>query len=99
MHLQFHPSAAAEFEEQVRYYHEIDPRLSERFQKEIVRLSNLILATPLIFNLRGDTWRRANLRIFPHYLAFTIRDELILLVAVAHTKRRPTYWSERLKSS
>lgn len=35
-------------------------------------------------------------RGFPYRVIYFARDDLLMIVAVAHTKRRPGYWRERL---
>ena len=47
---------------------------------------------PVAFGLR---W--VMLRSFPIKLVYTVRDEVLLLVAVFHARRRPGYWLERLR--
>lgn len=41
-------------------------------------------------------FRRVLLTKFPYLVIFTIRDEDILVVAVAHAHRKPDYWAERI---
>ncbi|MCP4594404.1 MAG: hypothetical protein GY842_27045 [bacterium] len=43
--------------------------------------------------------RRASLSRFPYALVFIELDEEIRVLAVAHDKRRPGYWLDRLLSS
>lgn len=40
--------------------------------------------------------RRAVLKRFPYLVIFTIRDEEIVIAAVAHAHRNPGYWMDRL---
>jgi mRNA-degrading endonuclease RelE of RelBE toxin-antitoxin system len=41
--------------------------------------------------------RRCRLRRFPYGLIYAIDEGDILIVAVAHTHRRPDYWRDRMK--
>ena len=45
----------------------------------------------------GEGVRRCRLRRFPYGLIYHTDEVGVLLIAVAHTHRRPGYWSERLK--
>jgi len=45
----------------------------------------------------GEGVRRCRLRRFPYGLIYHADEVGVLLIAVAHTHRRPGYWSERLK--
>ena len=40
--------------------------------------------------------RRVLLKRFPYFVIFACRPDEILVVAVAHTRRRPLYWLDRL---
>jgi hypothetical protein len=35
---------------------------------------------------------------FPYAVVYGIEDETIIVIAIAHTRRKPTYWVERLVS-
>jgi plasmid stabilization system protein ParE len=35
---------------------------------------------------------------FPYYVAYLIADQRIVVLAVAHERRRPRYWVDRAKS-
>lgn len=45
--------------------------------------------------LRPGDFRRVNFQVFRHYIAYVIRDDTVVLVAVAHGARRPEYWIDR----
>jgi hypothetical protein len=33
---------------------------------------------------------------FPYRIVYFVKDEVLTIVAVAHAKRRPGYWRERI---
>jgi len=39
--------------------------------------------------------RRAKLHRFPYHLFFSVRDEEVVVLAIAHERREPGYWSDR----
>ena len=41
--------------------------------------------------------RRVRLHRFPFHIFFAARDEEIVVVAIAHERRRPDYWADRIK--
>ena len=41
--------------------------------------------------------RRAALRRFPYGLVYVVLDDVLWIVAVAHSRRRPGYWHQRMK--
>lgn len=42
--------------------------------------------------------RRTLIERFPYAVVYGIEDETIIVIAIAHTRRKPTYWVERLVS-
>jgi hypothetical protein len=39
-----------------------------------------------------------NCPVFPYYIAYVIRGDRIVIMAVGHGHRRPVYWSRRLRT-
>jgi plasmid stabilization system protein ParE len=56
-----------------------------------------ILAAPLSCAAwRPDRpYRKKVVRRFPYVIFFTLEDETVVVVAIAHTRRRPGYWARR----
>ncbi len=46
-------------------------------------------------DLGSSSLRRCPFRRFPYYLVFEIRSQEVLILAVAHAKRRPGFWTQR----
>jgi len=40
--------------------------------------------------------RRVPVASFPYHVAYLIADERVEVLAIAHDRRRPTYWSGRI---
>jgi len=38
---------------------------------------------------------RVNCPVFPYFLAYIVRGETIVIIAVAHSHRKPEYWVDR----
>jgi hypothetical protein len=45
--------------------------------------------------MREGGYRRVNCPVFPYFIAYIIRRETIVIVAVAHSHRKPDYWVDR----
>lgn len=43
----------------------------------------------------GPVIRKATIQRFPHVIAFEKHEQHVLVLAVAHAKRRPLYWLTR----
>ena len=56
-----------------------------------------IARNPQTFPLLEADLRRCIVRGFPHSLLFRLDDDGVLVVAVAHQRRRPGYWHRRVR--
>ena len=45
-----------------------------------------------LYRLRTGEYRRINLRVFPHYIPYIVRDQTLWVLAVAHGSRKPLCW-------
>ena len=92
----YHPQADAEVIEAARYYESRSPGLGLVFLSEILRAEAQIIGNPEASpRIRGDI-RRKLLRRFPYGLMYAVEPDRIRIVAVAHSKRRPYYWWNRV---
>jgi len=92
--IELHPEADAEFAGQVEYYERKEAGLGVRFYQEVIGLLERIAEHPSLPRLR-KTYRRVNLKVFPFYISYTVQDDLVWVLAVAHSKKRPGYWMGR----
>ena len=96
---QFEPAALAEFEEAIAYYQAQQPGLGDEFVAAVKHQVGTLLETPHIGQQVGGKakeLRRSRVRGFPYSLIYRPLGEVLLIVAVAHQKRRPDYWHYRL---
>jgi len=65
---------------------------------ETERVIELVGATPELGApyVEGEGIRRVLLQRFPFAVVYQVEPELILIVAVAHQRRRPGYWRDRI---
>ncbi len=94
----FHPEAAQEFEESVRYYRDRGRVLGDRFASEVRGAIQRILASPGRWRVLEEDVRRCIVRVFPYSVLYTVEAEFILITAIMHGKREPGYWKLRLDS-
>jgi plasmid stabilization system protein ParE len=86
--------------ETARWYEERRAGLGEEFIDEYHDAVVRVLAAPHRFarletaRSRRDI-RRCFLKRFPHYIAYEIKDDEIIVLAVAHARRRPNYFLRR----
>ena len=91
-----HPLAVVELNEASHWYESIDSDISESFVLEFEKQADKILENPYLYNIRDHGCRRINLQHFPYYLPYSIENDEIVILAVAHQSRKPGYWKNRI---
>ncbi|MEO8614397.1 MAG: type II toxin-antitoxin system RelE/ParE family toxin [Luteolibacter sp.] len=71
--------------------------LGRRFRDEIAGVLNTAASAPLLWRERKAGYRRVNCPVFPYYIAYVIREDFLVVVAVAHGSREPGFWHDRLR--
>ncbi len=97
MNIEFLPEADEEFREAARYYESEAPGVGLAFIAEVHRTMSIVVSHPRAAKRIRGSIRKKPLTHFPYSLLYSIESDLILIVAVAHHKRRPTYWRSRLR--
>ena len=95
MKLEFHPEAELELIEAAVYYERQVPGLGERFEREIRRVTDLLLTQPEIGIPADQNLRKFILTRFPFTLYYAVAGDVLRIEAVAHQYRRPGYWKVR----
>lgn len=91
------PLAGADVREQVAYYKAMAPGLERRFLASLRASEHLALSNPQGFPLLDETeLRTVVMRRFPFRFLYALRDDCVLVVAVAHTAREPGRFLKRL---
>jgi plasmid stabilization system protein ParE len=93
--VRFHPGAVQDAGEAAAWYAERSVRAAARFLDELDRLIDLIADLPNRFQVFDGELRRAVFRRFPFYIVFRADDLDVVVLAVAHGKRRPRFWQDR----
>lgn len=94
----FHPDAAREVFEAQDWYAERDELASEAFAHETDLVVRRIMAAPERYPRYLHGTRRLIFPRFPFSIVYLELEDLIWIVAIAHQRRRPGYWYERLAS-
>ena len=89
--------ASVEFSEAVRWYEARRAGLGGKFFDEVVAILALIEANPEIGMTisADDKTRRALVGRFPYGVVYRVKPTEIVIVAIAHLRRRPGYWKNR----
>ena len=84
MTLEFLPEAATEFYEAAAQYEVRQEGLRARFRGEVLEVCRLVVRQPSLWRERSGGYRRVNCPVFPYFVAYFLRGDLILVAAVAH---------------
>jgi plasmid stabilization system protein ParE len=95
MIVEFLPQAKSELMDAVAYYEGELSGLGQRFWDEVDEHIAWIAENPDVPRLRDGGYRRVNLKIFPYYVSYVVRDAVIWILAVAHAHTLPEYWIDR----
>ncbi len=102
MTLRLHPEANAELVASAEWYEQQQSGLGSAFSSEVFRALDAIAEHP-------DTWplwpgvhhtppiRRFLLPDFPFALSYVVLEDRVVVLAVAHVRRRPGYWFKRAR--
>lgn len=91
----FDPIARAELAEAVAYYDQQREHLGDEFLTEVkhavVRIRDFPNAWPQV----SRRSKRCRVTRFPYGIIYQLLADEIRIIAVAHLRRRPTYWRRR----
>ena len=95
MRIRLHPKARAELRDARNWYFERSPLSAIAFSHTIDNAISRIRNSPEAFPLAHHGTRKFVLERFPFNIFYRTGETEIVIVAVAHQKRRPGYWSSR----
>ncbi len=95
MKVQILEQAAAEFADAIARYESFESGLGSRLKTEIKSSVAWISGHPDLPRVRPKGYRRVNLKVFPYYIAYVIHSDVVWILAIAHSARRPEYWIHR----
>jgi plasmid stabilization system protein ParE len=95
---EFHPDALAEYEEAARYYANRQVGLELRFMQAIEDTVQRIIEAPERWRILEDDIRWCLSRVFPYAVLYTVEHDYVLIVAIMHCNREPSYWHQRLQN-
>ena len=95
MTIRFVDEARREFLDAISDYETARGGLGARFKDEADQSILWVAEHPELYRLRAGAYRRINLRVFPYYIPFVVREQTLWILAVAHGSRKPLYWISR----
>ncbi len=95
--VRYHPAARAEFLHEIEYYAAISTRLAELYDKAVHTAETQAAASPEAWPEYRKKTRRVIDRRFKFSLVYLHSEHEIFVVAIAPMKRRPGYWTRRVR--
>jgi len=93
----FLPEADKEFREAACYYETECPGLGLTFITAVHKAISRIMENPMAATPVGSGIRSKVVGRFPYSLLYAVEGDLLVIIAVAHQRRRPGYWRSRLE--
>jgi plasmid stabilization system protein ParE len=89
------PDADIDLETAYRWYALDDIQVAHRFRADYQATRGRIARHPLAFPYVKNSLRRALFKTFPYCIYFTVRVNMIRVIAVLHQHRAETHWHRR----
>ena len=93
--VEFLRGARLDFDESFDWYAQRSVRAAARFAAVVDAALETVAANPTQFARLDDIHWEFRLKKFPHRIVYRLVDNRVLVVAIAHAKRRPGYWKRR----
>jgi plasmid stabilization system protein ParE len=90
-----HSDAEAEYEAALAWYLARSARAATGFEAAFERALESIAASPELYPLCDDRHRFCMLRRYPYSIIYRVDGDQMRVVAVAHSRRLPGFWSGR----
>lgn len=97
MTFSFHPEAENETEAARDFYDDREFGLGQAFLDEVYGTIKRIVEFPNSWPSYSYRTRRCLCNRFPYSIIYRHFDDQVTIYAVAHQKRKPGYWKDRLK--
>ena len=95
MKIELHPAAEAEAREAFVRYRERDTAVASRFIAALDKAIERVEDNPERWPEYLHGTQRLLVRRFPFAIIYRVIEQRVLVVAIAHQKRRPGYWRRR----
>ena len=91
----FSKYAQQELEDAALFYEFEYAGLGKKFKEEVRKAAIRISEYPKAWSVERGEVRKCLLHKFPYKLLYSIEEDHIFIIAVAHQHREPNYWIDR----
>lgn len=90
-------SAEQDLDETIHWYMtENSESLARRFYTTYQKTIEQICSMPSAYALLEEDYRWKAVGKFPYKIIYRIEEDTIIVVAIAHNKRHPNFWKDRI---
>ncbi|MDX2206132.1 MAG: type II toxin-antitoxin system RelE/ParE family toxin [Gemmatimonadales bacterium] len=93
----FHPLAERELVDASEFYEARAQGLGSRFLDAAEQAVRLLVTHPELGTPLSRTTRRIAVHRFPYVVVYRPEADHLFIVAIAHNRRRPNYWTARVR--
>jgi len=97
VNVRFLTLAQQEIDEAVVWFNEQVDGAGLDFLDELDRVVRLVKSYPFASTKLDQDIRRCLFARFPYSLIYGVEEQTIVVIAVAHSRRAPRYWMDRLR--
>ncbi|MGE4418751.1 MAG: type II toxin-antitoxin system RelE/ParE family toxin [Sulfurimonas sp.] len=95
MTLKLHPLAENDLRIALNYYFDLSPKLEKRFLSYIDKQFNNILNSPNLYQYETKTSQKVVMKKFPYIIIYEQYEDIIMILAIFHTKQNPKKLTQR----
>ena len=98
MRVKYLKLAKMEFDDTIKFYNTQQTNLGKYFQTDIKNSISRIKEFPYAYAETKHKVRRCVIHKFPYNILYSIRNDKILIIAIANQHRKPDYWVNRINN-
>jgi plasmid stabilization system protein ParE len=95
--LLLHSEAELEALNGYEWYAERNPTAADSFRASIKAAGQIILRNPIVWPAHKHGTQKYKLKQFPYKIVYFVEGKIVQVVVIAHDRRRPGYWTDRLE--
>jgi len=96
MIIKLHPEAEKDLEKVLHHYAKIDKSLEDRFLEVLELTFDKIVQYPHLYPYENSLSQKVVMDTFPYIVLYEKYEEIIMILAIFHTKRNPKILVERV---
>jgi plasmid stabilization system protein ParE len=97
MKLKLLTAAKSDVADAIAYYNSEEPGLGSQFAAEVRKTIERILQFPNAWTSLSKRVRRCQVNRFPYAVFYSLKNDIVVVIAVLHNHREPRRWQTRVE--